>query len=83
MAHPAPDEAPAESSDEAQVPYIFKVGDVVQLNSGSPLMTVTGYDESLAQKGPHVEVTWFDGSRVEHNIFLEDTLRRCEPPPCC
>jgi uncharacterized protein YodC (DUF2158 family) len=58
----------------------FQIGDVVQLKSGSPLMTVTGYDQSLAEKGAYVEVTWFDASRVEHNIFLEDTLRASRSP---
>lgn len=52
----------------------FSIGDVVQLNSGGPLMTVTGYDNNLASPGQFVEVTWFDGNRVEHNIFLEATL---------
>jgi len=40
----------------------FNVGDVVQLKSGGPLMTVTGV-------GSNITCTWFDG-RTPHSDHL-------------
>ncbi len=48
----------------------FKVGQVVQLKSGGPKMTVSGFsniDES-------VYCTWFAGAKKEHGSFPPDTL---------
>jgi uncharacterized protein YodC (DUF2158 family) len=66
--------SPASLSGRAR----FKVGDVVQLNSGGPRMTVVGYEESLVALGPIVAVTWFDDNRVEHNSFHQALLTRLE-----
>lgn len=54
--------------------YRYKVGEVVKLNSGGPSMTVSGYAAGFEEKGNFVEVTWFDGGRIEHSIFLEEML---------
>jgi uncharacterized protein YodC (DUF2158 family) len=52
----------------------FKVGEVVQLNSGGPKMTV-------GQKQPHqgalgVYCQWFAGSKLESGFFAPEVLTR-------
>jgi uncharacterized protein YodC (DUF2158 family) len=50
----------------------FEVGDLVQLKSGSPKMTVTDLPESNAY---HQYVTvWFAGARRETGRFPEEAL---------
>jgi uncharacterized protein YodC (DUF2158 family) len=61
--------------------HLFDIGDVVQLKSGSPAMTVSGYDENRPHQDAYVKTIWFDGSQVEHNTFPEAALRQCEMPP--
>jgi uncharacterized protein YodC (DUF2158 family) len=46
----------------------FKVGDIVQLKSGGPAMTV---DED---QGTHVWTTWFAGAKREKGRFAVQTL---------
>lgn len=49
----------------------FKVGDIVQLKSGGPKMTVTdpnGYDEK-------VHTSWFAGSKHENGRFPSAALQ--------
>jgi uncharacterized protein YodC (DUF2158 family) len=46
----------------------FKVGDVVQLNSGGPKMTVTKIDDE------YVNTTWFAGDERMDGSFPSDTL---------
>lgn len=43
----------------------FKIGDVVQLNSGGPKMTVT----NVLSKEQYVHTTWFAGSKKENGGF--------------
>jgi uncharacterized protein YodC (DUF2158 family) len=69
---------PSPASLPGQGHARFRVGDVVQLNSGGPRMTVVGYEESLVALGPIVAVTWFDDNRVEHNSFHQALLTRIE-----
>lgn len=45
----------------------FKIGDVVALKSGSPLMTVTGVNN--AEGGLKVSVTWFVGGEPKWGAF--------------
>ena len=52
----------------------FKIGDTVQLKSGSPRMTVTLVGMSADGKEV-VECAWFDGSQRENGRFLTDALR--------
>jgi uncharacterized protein YodC (DUF2158 family) len=53
----------------------FKVGDVVQLISGGPKMTV----DSVAP--PHVYAVWFSGARRESSRFHEDSIEMAKPDP--
>lgn len=49
----------------------FKIGDVVQLNSGSPALTV----DDLRGDGC-VSVAWFNGGEVVRDAFLPEELTR-------
>lgn len=48
----------------------FKIGDIVQLKSGGPKMTVN--DVSQAVTGLWCQ--WFKGSKLERGHFMKDTL---------
>ena len=50
----------------------FKTGDVVQLKSGGPKMTVTGYSST----GGRAEVycTWFAGAKSDGGFFPVDAV---------
>lgn len=54
----------------------FKVGDVVQLNSGSPLMTVHEVGDYSHSGGPKQGVlcVWFDDKKKVQDLFHEDAL---------
>jgi uncharacterized protein YodC (DUF2158 family) len=51
----------------------YKVGDLVQLKSGGPKMTVTGVPTS-GYADPHYSTSWFAGSKNEHGLFPEEAL---------
>jgi uncharacterized protein YodC (DUF2158 family) len=52
----------------------FKIGDTVQLKSGSPRMTVTLV--GLAADGKEiVECAWFDGTQRQSGSFPTEALR--------
>ncbi|MEL4395337.1 YodC family protein [Shewanella algae] len=59
----------------------FKVGDVVQLNSGGPKMTVTFVGD---KKFPHggvvsiVSCTWFKGEALNKETFKPELLSKVE-----
>jgi uncharacterized protein YodC (DUF2158 family) len=54
----------------------FKTGDIVQLISGGPKMTVKEYSESLSEDSPdRVICQWFAGSKLEQGHFPEDSLQ--------
>lgn len=55
----------------------FKPGDIVQLKSGGPAMTVAG--KSSFKEG-YYNCTWFKGASKEHGEFLEATLKTYEAP---
>lgn len=48
-------------------------GDVAQLKSGGPAMTVGG-------EGTQWRCYWFDGTEMKHAVLPESALRRVEPP---
>jgi uncharacterized protein YodC (DUF2158 family) len=51
----------------------FKVGDVVQLKSGGPRMTIT----EVSTGGPiSYACTWFEGADQRFGHFLEATIKR-------
>jgi uncharacterized protein YodC (DUF2158 family) len=52
----------------------FKVGDTVQLKSGSPRMTVTVLGMT-AEGNEIVECVWFDGTHRQNGSFPPDALR--------
>jgi len=52
----------------------FKVGDTVQLKSGSPRMTVIVVGRS-ADGEEFVECAWFDGTQRQNGSFPLDALR--------
>jgi len=47
----------------------YKVGDIVQLKSGGPKMTIDGIEE-----GEYL-CKWFAGSKVEWGSFKPETLK--------
>jgi uncharacterized protein YodC (DUF2158 family) len=52
----------------------FKVGDTVQLKSGSPRMTVTVV--GITADGREViECAWFDGTHRQNGTFPSEALR--------
>jgi uncharacterized protein YodC (DUF2158 family) len=52
----------------------FEIGDVVQLRSGGPRMTV----HSLVSDGD-VVCQWFEGSEVHEENFPKEALKKVEP----
>ena len=48
----------------------FKEGDIVQLKSGGPKMTVC----STSPDGRHYTCKWFSGSKLEDGHFPQDAL---------
>jgi uncharacterized protein YodC (DUF2158 family) len=52
----------------------FKIGDTVQLKSGSPRMTVTVIRTTTDGKEV-VECAWFDGTQRQSSSFPPDALR--------
>lgn len=56
----------------------FKTGDIVQLKSGGPKMTVENYE---ALNGRMVECQWFAGSKLSSGYFEEDSLKPVTEEP--
>jgi uncharacterized protein YodC (DUF2158 family) len=53
----------------------FKVGDLVQLKSGGPVMTIDGmYPTDPGTKADYYTCKWFSGKKVESESFDEDSL---------
>jgi uncharacterized protein YodC (DUF2158 family) len=52
----------------------FKIGDTVQLKSGSPRMTVTDVDVTADGK-ELAACAWFDGTQRQSGSFPTDALR--------
>ena len=55
---------------------LFSIGDIVQLNSGGPEMTVHTQPENLHQS---YRCQWFAGKKLESGMFLHASLKRVEP----
>jgi uncharacterized protein YodC (DUF2158 family) len=53
----------------------FKIGDLVQLKSGGPVMTV----EKVFSEGG-VRCTWFSGAKHNTNVFDVETLVAAPSP---
>jgi len=68
--------APAELKKEYKMSDIQK-GDVVQLKSGGPVMTVKelgDYSESIVGIKDGVRCVWFDGQKPQEKVFDLSTL---------
>lgn len=52
----------------------WKVGDVVQLKSGGPIMTVISVGDFLSVSGANC--AWFDGKKQFEHVFPPDALER-------
>jgi len=59
----------------------FKIGDLVRLRSGSPLMTVHNIGDYTLSGGtnPGVLCVWFDDKKKVKDVFHPDVLDREEP----
>lgn len=59
----------------------FQPGEVVQLNSGGPKMSVSFVGEKQFSHGKKtlvVQCTWFEGVNLEKHEFLPEQLRKVE-----
>jgi len=69
----------AASQDERKVrmaEQAFKVGDVVQLKSGGPRMTVTQIGTSAMDDSvPFVWVAWFEGTKENTSSFVAAAVK--------
>lgn len=59
----------------------FEVGNVVQLKSGGPLMTVSAVNMPMLQENEGVELTcdWFTNGRHAREVFPTAALVSSEP----
>jgi uncharacterized protein YodC (DUF2158 family) len=53
----------------------YKTGDIVQLKSGGPKMTVSQYQSLSLDDAANVQCTWFAGSKHQAGWFPEDGLQ--------
>jgi uncharacterized protein YodC (DUF2158 family) len=56
----------------------FQPGDIVQLKSGGPKMTVQRKDDFLpriGQEADKVECQWFVGNKLQHGSFFPESLK--------
>jgi uncharacterized protein YodC (DUF2158 family) len=56
----------------------FKIGDVVQLKSGGPKMTVTSVGTDHYSQEPVVSCVWFAENKESRGKFPPDALRKTE-----
>jgi len=53
----------------------FKPGDIVQLKSGGPAMTISEISKSYEGKFTGYKCEWFKGASNERAHFTEETLK--------
>ena len=53
----------------------YKTGDIVELKSGSPKMTVSQYQDLGLDNEANVQCQWFSGSKHQQAWFPEDALQ--------
>lgn len=54
----------------------FAIGDVVQLKSGGPVMTVTQVGNAAMTGKPTVWTQWFDGPKQMSGTFPPEALKK-------
>ncbi len=52
----------------------LKIGDVVRLKSGGPLMTITEFGKYAYSDHEQVKCVWFDNKKKYSDIFEKETL---------
>jgi uncharacterized protein YodC (DUF2158 family) len=59
----------------------FKVGDIVQLLSGGPKMTVNHVpgEADFGRERPEYTCSWFAGAKLQHGRFDGEALKKVEP----
>lgn len=50
----------------------FKTGDIVELKSGSPKMTI----EDVQESNEYVDCVWFDGNVLKRDTFVVGVLKK-------
>ena len=55
---------------------LFKIGDIVQLKSGGPKMTIREYTSTDEN---YVSCQWFAGNKLESGAFPTESLILVEP----
>jgi uncharacterized protein YodC (DUF2158 family) len=53
----------------------FKIGDIVELKSGGPKMTVKG-PNTFGERDDEYSCQWFGGKKLEYGVFPADSLKR-------
>lgn len=59
----------------------FQVGDVVQLKSGGPLMTIHDIGDYSPGPNPGVRCVWFDGPKPLEEVFDVRVLEEYRTDP--
>jgi uncharacterized protein YodC (DUF2158 family) len=65
--------------EEVDMSDTFKVGDIVQLKSGGPNLTVK--QVGSAHGGGTVRCVWFEGTKMLEEAFAPDILELAKPAP--
>lgn len=60
--------------------FKFAPGDIVQLKSGGPSMTVSKMRVAPGSTGPGYDCEWFKGASKEKAHFEEETLKQYVAP---
>lgn len=56
----------------------FEEGDLVELKSGGPVMTVESVYVEAVTEAPQARVSWFDGKEKKSDTFSPDALEPVE-----
>jgi uncharacterized protein YodC (DUF2158 family) len=59
--------------EEEMAKHSFKLGDIVQLKSGGPSMTVYEVDNDFGK--PVVRCQWFAGKKLESGTFAVESIQ--------
>jgi uncharacterized protein YodC (DUF2158 family) len=56
----------------------FKAGDLVELKSGGPVMTIEKVHTGFGNEMPSYACTWFAGAKENHKNFTEAALKKAD-----